>query len=168
MEDMADGSLLYNSLESGNEISPIERLLNEFEIHEGKEERYLEDYRKALCGVKNPANHFVLQLIVAYEEKHRAVSHALVATLKGSLTWSKPEGSLEGEADGAAANAKLLAVTEEFINLEKEGIREYKSLLKDSAGYYHGLFKILVNSMIRDSEKHIELLEFLRQRLIRS
>lgn len=51
------------------------------------------------------------------------------------------------------------------MRLEKEGIREYKILLGGSADYYHGLFKILVNLMIRDSEKHIELLEFLRQRL---
>ena len=54
---------------------------------------------------------------------------------------------------------------QEFINLEKEEIKEYRILAKESTGYYHGLFKILVNSMIRDSEKHIELLQFLRQRL---
>ena len=65
----------------------------------------------------------------------------------------------------AANNGKLLAVTEEFINLEKEEIKEYRILAKESTNYYHGLFKILVNSMIRDSEKHIELLQFLRQRL---
>jgi len=90
----------------------------------------------------------------------------MVSTLKGSLTWTKPEGSLETGADDVAANnGKLLAVTEEFINLEKEGIKEYRILAKESTDYYHGLFKILVNSMIRDSEKHIELLQFLRQRL---
>jgi len=168
MEDMSDVNLMYDPMKSGNEASQVEQLLNEFEVHEAKEERFLDDYRKAIRAVKNPANRFVLQLIVADEEKHRAVSHALVATLKGSLTWSKPEGSLEGDADDTAADAKLLAVTEAFINLEKEGIREYKTLLKDSAGYYHGLFETLINSMIRDSEKHVELLEFLRQRLTRS
>ena len=167
MEEIADVNLMYNLLKGGNEASQVEQLLNEFELHEAKEERFLEDYRKALREVRNPGNRFVLQLIVADEEKHRAVSHAMVATLKGSLTWSKPEGSLEGDADETAANEKLLAVTEEFINLEKEGIREYKALVKESEGYYHGLFKILLNSMIRDSEKHVELLEFLRQRLTR-
>lgn len=165
MDELADVNLMHELIKGGNEASQIEQLLNEFELHEAKEERFLEDYRNALREVKNPANRFVLQMIVADEEKHRAVSHALVATLKGSLTWSKPQGSLEGEADDPAANAKLLAVTDEFINLEKEGIREYKALMKEAAGYYHGLFKILVNSMIRDSEKHLELLEFLRQRV---
>jgi len=38
-------------------------------------------------------------------------------------------------------------------------------LLKESSGYYHDLFKILIEAMIRDSEKHIEMLEFLSRRL---
>jgi len=37
--------------------------------------------------------------------------------------------------------------------------------LKASEDYYHGLFKTLISAMIRDSEKHVELLEFLRARL---
>jgi hypothetical protein len=55
--------------------------------------------------------------------------------------------------------------TEEFIKLEKEGIQESKRLVKESSGYYHGVFKVLLDSMIRDSEKHIELLEFLKENL---
>jgi hypothetical protein len=37
--------------------------------------------------------------------------------------------------------------------------------MKESSGYYHGVFKILLDSMMRDSEKHIELLEFLKASL---
>ncbi|MGB7947498.1 MAG: hypothetical protein WCH75_07445 [Candidatus Binatia bacterium] len=82
-----------------------------------------------------------------------------------SLTlWNKPGGSLEGTADPAVANSQLHDITEEFIRLEKEGIREYRTLAKESSGYYHGLFKILLDSMIRDSEKHVELLEYLREK----
>ena len=40
----------------------------------------------------NPMTRFLMQLIVSDEEKHRAVIHAMVATLKGSLTWTKPAG----------------------------------------------------------------------------
>jgi len=165
MEEMADVHVMYELMKSSDEISAVERLLSKFESHEEKEEKALEFYEKTLAEVKNPMTRFVLQLIMSDEEKHRAVSHAMVSTLKGSLAWTKPEGSLEGGADEASTNARLLAVTEEFINLEKEGIREYKTLVKESAGYYHGLFKILLDSMIRDSEKHLELLEFLHERL---
>jgi hypothetical protein len=165
MEEIVDISTMFDLTKRGDDISAVERLLNEFEAHEGKEEKSIEQYKKVLGEVKNPVNRFVLQLIISDEEKHRAVAHAMASTLMGSLTWTKPDGSLETGADVAADNGKLLAVTEEFINLEKEGVREYKLLVKESSDYYHGLFKILLNSMIRDSEKHIELLEFLRGRL---
>ena len=162
MEDVSDVNMMFDLLKRPGEISPIERLLNEFEAHETKEEKALEYYKKVMGDMPNPATRFLLQLIISDEEKHRAVIHAMVATLKGSLTWTKPAGSLEGGADSDAANGKLRDVTEEFIRIEKEGIKDYKSLIGESSGYYHGLFKVLMDSMIRDSEKHIELLEFLR------
>lgn len=165
MEEMADVNVMYDLLKGGDEMSAIEKLLNEFEAHESKEEKSLEQYRTALGDIKNPVNRFVLQLVVSDEEKHRAVVHAMAATLKGSLNWTKPAGSLEGDPDNAPANRKLLAVTDEFIKLEREGIKEYKNLLKVCEDYYHGLFKILIGAMVRDSEKHVELLEFLRERL---
>jgi bacterioferritin (cytochrome b1) len=140
-------------------------LLNGFEAHEAKEEKSIEQYRRLMRGLPNPVTKFILQLIISDEEKHRAVIHAMVATLKGSLTWTKPEGSLEGAADLSMLNGQLRASTEEFIELEKEGIKECKTLMKESSGYYHGVFKILLDSMMRDSEKHIELLEFLKDNL---
>ena len=165
VEEMADMSTMFDLMRTPEGISPIERLLNEFEAHEAKEEKSIEIYKKSLGEMANPMTRFLLQMIVSDEEKHRAVVHAMAATLKGSLTWTKPAGSLEGGGDAAAVNGRLRAATEEFIQIEREGIREYKTLLNESSGYYHGLFKVLIESMIRDSEKHVELLEFLRESL---
>ena len=165
MDDLTDVNLMFGLTKTADEISPIEKLLNEFEAHEAKEEKTLDEYRKALGGMRDPATRFVMQLIISDEEKHRAVTHALAATLKGSLNWTKPAASLEGAADEPEINRKLSAVTEDFIDLEKAGIKEYKLLLKESSGYYHDLFKILIEAMIRDSEKHIEMLDFLSRRL---
>ena len=166
MQEMSDMAALFGTQASGSGVtSPIERLLNEFEAHERKEEESLEQYRKLLGSMPNPVTRFILQLIVTDEEKHRGVIHAMIATLRGSLLWSKPEGSLEGMGDFAAHNEQLRASTDAFIQLEKEGIRECKTLVKESSGYYHGVFKILLDSMIKDSEKHVELLEFLKEHL---
>lgn len=166
MQEMSDIAALFGTQASGSGVtSPIERLLNEFEAHEAKEEESLEQYRELLGSMPNPVTRFILQLIVTDEEKHRAVIHAMIATLRGSLLWSKPEGSLEGMGDFAAHNERLRASTDAFIQLEKEGIRECKTLVKESSGYYHGVFKILLDSMIKDSEKHVELLEFLKEHL---
>lgn len=165
MDEIADLSMMQELMSKPEEISAVEKLLNEFEAHEAKEEKSIEEYRSALGAMKDPATRFIMQMIVSDEEKHRAVTHAMAATLKGSLNWTKPRASLEGAADETEVNKKLSAVTEEFIDLEKAGIREYKVLLKESADYYHGLFQILIETMIRDSEKHVELLEFLSRRL---
>ena len=163
-EEVADMNVMMELFKTPEGISPVERLLNEFESHEQKEEKSLEYYRKVMHELPNPMTKFILQLVISDEEKHRAVVHAMVATLKGSLNWSKPSGTLEGGTQ-AGADPKLLEVTDQFIQLEKEGIKEYKILLKESSGYYHGLFKILIDSMIRDSEKHVELLQFLKENL---
>jgi rubrerythrin len=165
MDELADMSTMFDLMRTPEGISPIERLLNEFEAHEAKEEKSIAIYKQSLGEMANPMTRFLLQMIVSDEEKHRAVVHSMVATLKGSLTWTKPAGSLEGDDDAAGMNSKLRAATEEFIRIEKEGIKEYKTLLDGSTGYYHGLFKVLLGSMIRDSEKHVELLEFLKENL---
>jgi rubrerythrin len=165
MDEIADVSMMQELMNKPEGISAVEKLLNEFESHEAKEEKSVEEYRRALGTMKDPATRFIMQLIISDEEKHRAVAHAMAATLKGSLNWTKPPASLEGAADEAEIKRKLTAVTEDFIDLEKAGVKEYKLLLKESSGYYHGLFKILIEAMIRDSEKHIELLDFLSRRL---
>jgi bacterioferritin (cytochrome b1) len=165
MEDIFDVNMMQELTKNPEGISAVEKLLNEFESHEAKEEKAIEEYRGALGTMKDPATRFIMQMIISDEEKHRAVTHAIAATLKGSINWSRPAGSLEGAPDEGETNRKLVAITDEFINLEKTGIKEYKVLLKESTGYYHGLFKLLIEAMIRDSEKHIDLLEFLSRRL---
>jgi rubrerythrin len=165
MEEFTDVNTMFGLMSPGEGISRIEKLLNEFEAHEAKEDRALEFYKETVTKMPNPMTRFLMQLIVSDEEKHRAVVHAMVSTLKGSLTWTKPAGSLEGGGDVATINGRLREVTQELLRLEKEGIREYKILVKESSGYYHGLFKVLLDSMIRDSEKHVELLEFLDKSL---
>ena len=167
MEEISDMAALFATKVNPTgspEISPVERLLNEFETHEAKEEESLKHYRKLLSKMPNPVTRFLLHLIISDEEKHRAVIHAMVATLRGSLMWTKPEGSLEGAADLAEANGQLRVSTDALIELEKEGIQECNTLVKESSGYYHGVFKILLDSMIKDSEKHIELLEYLKEK----
>jgi hypothetical protein len=167
MQESAELAALYGLDEnrSGSEISAVERLMNEFEAHETKEEKTLEEYRTLVLQSKSPVVRFLLQMILSDEEKHRAVTGAMAATLRGSLTWTKPENSIEDSGDISSTNGHLLALTEEFIELEKTGIREYRKLVDASQGYYHGLFTLLLQSMIRDSEKHVELLEFLQKRL---
>ena len=98
MEEFADLNAMLDLTKAPEEVSPVEKLLNEFEAHEAKEAWSIDYYKKTLSRMPNSVTRFLMQLIVSDEEKHRAVIHAMVATLKGSLTWTKPADSLEGAA----------------------------------------------------------------------
>lgn len=147
------------------EISEVERLMNEFTAHESHEGEFIKRYKEIAEKSHNPLIKFLLQLIITDEEKHNAVIHAMVSTLRGGLTWSRPEGSISGFSDLGAEKGELLKLTQDFIRLEKDGIKEDKRLMKTSKGYYHGLFELLLRSMIHDSEKHMEILDFLCKKL---
>ena len=147
------------------EISSVERLMNEFEAHEGGELRFVQRYRGIAGKTENRLIRFLLQLIIADEEKHHAVTHAIVSTLKGDLTWTRPGDAIRGLYDLGEERDELLGLTEDFIRLEKEGIKEYKALMEESKGYYRGLFVLLLQAMVRDSEKHVEILKFLQKTL---
>ena len=147
------------------EISEVERLMNEFEAHEIHESDFTRRYREIADKSENPLIRFLLRLIISDEEKHHAVTHAMVSTLKGDLTWTKPEDAISGLYNLGEGKDELTRLTEDFIQVEKKGIEGYKKLARASKGYYHGLFALLLRSMVHDSEKHVEILEFLRQRL---
>ena len=147
------------------EISEVERLANEFEAHESKEGKFLRQYKDLVGKTDNRTIKFLLQMIISDEEKHHAITHAMASTLKGDLNWTNPDDAIRGLYDLGEGRENLLKLTEDFIRVEKEGIDEYKKLIRESKGYYRDLFVLLFRSMIRDSEKHAEILEFLRDRL---
>lgn len=165
---MATGFVAYGP-ETGalgsTEISEVERVMNAFEAHESEERKFTRRYKEIAEKSKNPLVKFLLELIISDEEKHHAVTHAIVSTLKGSLSWTRPEDAITGLYELAEEKDELLRLTEDFIQLENDGIKEYKNLMKECNHYYRGLFTLLLKTMIDDSEKHVEILEFLRKSL---
>ena len=147
------------------ELTEVERLLKEFESHESQEGEFLQQYKELSGRVENPLIKFLLGLIAADEEKHHVITHAMAATLKGDLNWTKPKDALRGLYALGAEKDALLKVTEEFIRSEKKGIEECKKLTKESRNYYRGLFELLLTCAVDDSQKHVAILEFLRKRL---
>jgi NADH dehydrogenase/NADH:ubiquinone oxidoreductase subunit G len=158
-------AMMADSGSSNSEISQVERLVNEFEAHESQEGTFLKQYKELAAKTDNRLVKFLLQMIVSDEEKHHAITRAMAATLKSDIEWTKRDDAIQGLYDLPAEKDKLLELTEDFITIEKQGISEYKALIHESKGYYRDLFVLLFRSMICDSEKHIEILDFLRNRL---
>jgi rubrerythrin len=155
--DAADGELSAGSA--------IERLLAEFEAHEEKEREVVRRYKEMAEGSRKPLVAFLLGLIIADEEKHHRVTQAMLSTLKGDVLWTRPKEAIQGLTELRDGHEEIVKLADDFIRVEKEGIEEYKKLIRESKGYYKDLFVLLLESMIRDSEKHVAILEFLRKRL---
>ena len=139
--------------------------MSEMENHDLKEGDFIRSYKEIAQKTKDSSIKFLLQMIVSDEEKHHAVIHAMASSLKGSLTWTKPQDALPSGGEVGEERGELLKLTAEFIKHEKEGIKETKQLMKESKGYYRGLFPLLLQMMVYDSEKHVAVLDFLHKRL---
>lgn len=157
---------LVGDVPKESDVSPVEALLNQFEAHEREERTFIEGYRSIVDGHPNPLIKFLLGLIIADEEKHHGVVHAMASSLRSDLNWSDSATTLHNLGEiSADEKQELLRLTGEFIAAEKQGIKETKALAKSSKGYYQGSFALLLRTIIHDSEKHLMILEFIEKTL---
>jgi bacterioferritin (cytochrome b1) len=147
------------------ESSAAERLMKDFESHETREAVYVRRYGEMFQRMQNPLVKFLVELILADEEKHHTVLQSMTSTLKGAVTWTRFENALEGLYNLRKEKDEIVNVTEEFIRAEKKEIVEYRKLMRAAKTYYQGLFTLFLAAMIHDSEKHVEILEFLLKKL---
>lgn len=78
---------------------------------------------------------------------------------------SRPDDGTSEAAGLGEEKGEILKLAEDFIKVEKEGIREYKKLKSGQQEVPAGFFVVLIQAMMRDSEKHVEISDYLRQRL---
>jgi bacterioferritin (cytochrome b1) len=148
------------------EISAFEQLMTRFAAHESEELVFLRGYQDIVDRHGNPLVRFLLQLIMADEEKHHAMIHAMTATLNEGLTGRESTDRVPKLGKiSAEERESLLRLTAEFIRTEKTGIKEYKDLIKASKGYYKGVLVLLLQTIIHDSQKHVMILEFIDSKL---
>ena len=154
----------YSAEPGKNTVSPVEQLMASFASHEKRERDSLRDYHGVLEKHDSPLVKYLVQLVIADEEKHHEIVRNIASSLAADLTWdssgaSVPQlGTLTVEDRDA-----LMLLTEELIAEEKHGIDDFKKLLKVSKGYYSGLLELLIGVIIHDSKKHVMMLKFLKK-----
>ncbi|HYA29224.1 MAG TPA: hypothetical protein VEI95_10445 [Acidobacteriota bacterium] len=147
------------------EFSSVQRLMNEFQSHAGHEERWLTNYRSMAKESSDPLVRFLLDLIVADEERHHQLIDRMISKLKDELAWTRSTGLARRLYEKGEPAKRLLLSLESFLEAERKGIKQYERLKKQSQGLYRDVFAMLYTTMIHDSHKHIGMLEFLRRKL---
>ena len=148
--------------DGGAGLSKAEQIYREFKEHEDEEGRALEGYRDAIARTENPVVKFLLNTIRLDEEKHRDMLNLMSSTFQRDLFWTREEVGLDVFKKIGPEREQLVMLVDKFLQVEEQGIKEFKTLLSDTEDLYEGVFSLLLRALIRDSEKHLMLLKFLR------
>jgi len=147
------------------EVSSVQRLMNEIQAHAAHEAKWLAGYQLSAKQSNDPLIRFLLGLIVADEERHHEITARMISKLKDELTWTRSSGTLRRAGEKGEKRKALLKSVESFLDAEREAVKEYERLKKESQGLYRNVFVLLYTTMIHDSQKHMEILNFLRFKL---
>jgi hypothetical protein len=144
------------------EFSVLHHLMHEFKHHEADEERWLSVYKKVADQSGDPIRRFLLNMIVADEERHHELLERTVASLRDDPAVSRATRSPAPAPAAADAGRELSVMVERFLDVERKGIRQCEKLKKTSRRFRHALPALFCDAMIYDSLKHIAILKFLQ------
>lgn len=150
------------------EFSSVQRLMIEFQAHAEHEHRWLAEYRDNAKEASDPLVRFLLEMIVADEERHHELTVRMISKLKDELAWTRSQGLTRRVYESGAKGKRLLSSIDNFLGAERKGIADYERFKQKSQGQYRDVFALLYTTMIQDSHKHIAILEFLRKILAES
>lgn len=142
------------------------KIAHSFSAHVRDERYVVARYEKLAETTADPGTRFLLEVILEDERRH----HALFERLGASVS----EPSHSGQAVPAPPvpepelREELLSETKHFLEIEREDLTGLKDLARDLKPAAHDtMWRLLVEVMQLDTEKHIRILEFLLHRLER-
>lgn len=147
------------------EFSLVHRLINEFKTQESEEERWLVTYKKIAEDSGDPIFRFLLNLIIADEERHHLLIGRMISSLNDDLASPRTIVPPPGTVSSRTTGRELAVMVERFLEVERTGIRECEKLKKISQRFRQDLLALLCETMVYDSLKHIGILNFLRRKL---
>jgi len=111
---------------------------------------------------------FLISLIIADEVRHHRYLQAMTAALKSEVELRPAEGSLPAMTwrMDPAKRDECLAATQELLAIERSDLGELRRLKKQLRPFSGvTLWGIVVACMESDTQKHLEVLEFLTRHL---
>ncbi len=129
--------------------------------HVRLESAMLADYVATAEATESKALSYVMNLLVEDERRHHRYFNELASSLKSEAELSGVEPVIPRLDLDRIGRADLLAATKELLEQEKSDITELKRLRKQLQDVKDTtLWGLLVDIMLRDTEKHIAILKF--------
>ena len=140
-----------------------ERLIRALEAQVAAGAHDIADCQELAQSSQRPVMQLLLGMIIEDEQRHHALLERMVRRLQqevdftASATTTLPvPADVDLVADPATAT-RLRAL----IRDEEEGARYLRHLARQDPGLYDGLFRVLLETVARDSQKHAYVLRYL-------
>jgi bacterioferritin (cytochrome b1) len=134
--------------------------------HSATEAGIIDEYRALASDTASPAVAYLMNVILEDESRHHRVLGELAQSVRAFAELSSEPGAVPFLSMPRADHDRVLEATERFLEVEREDMRELEALAKtlkpvrDTTLWY-----LLVKLMEEDTEKHIRILKFIRDRV---
>jgi hypothetical protein len=134
-----------------------------------REDELLREYRELCEQLPTPALRYFARLIVADEERHQMILGDLAETVyaSGDLKASGMPILDSAHIVDPVIRQRTLRVLEHFIDREKEEQGNLTELIATLApGEHSALWSVLIDFIVQDTKRHLDLLEFMRTQML--
>ena len=134
--------------------------------HSATEAGIIDEYKALASDTASPAFAYLVNVILEDESRHHRVLGELAQSVRAFAELSMEPGAIPFLDMPRADHDRVLEATERFLEVEREDMRELETLAKtlkpvrDTTLWY-----LLVKLMEEDTEKHIRILKFIRDRV---
>jgi hypothetical protein len=134
--------------------------------HERDEQDIIGRYRDARMTTDSEAFRYLIGVIIEDEDRHHRFTTEIVNALRSDVELTDVSPRVPMLKAWKPVAPELMEATEEFLRLERGDAKHLKELARDLRDTRDTtLWHILVTMMLDDTNKHIHVLEFLRDHL---
>jgi hypothetical protein len=143
-----------------------QQLFSHLVEHERDEQVIMTRYREACLSTDSEAFQYLVGLILEEEDRHHRFTMEIANALRSDVEFAEVTPRVPVFKAWKPVDRAILDATREFLQLEREDARHLKQLAKDLRDTRDvTLWHLLVTLMQVDTDKHIQILEFLRDHL---
>ena len=124
----------------------------------------LDEYAAIAETTESKALKYVIDLLLADERRHHQFFNDLAASLKSQAEFAADEPLVPRLDLDRVGRTELLDTTERLLENERDDLKELQHLRKELHDVKDTtLWDLLLDIMVRDTEKHIAMLRFVEK-----